>query len=76
MMSCPVSTAWSRPVLSLYCTEHGPSRSAVLSGRITVVAMSKSDQLGRRCTIEMYCSGMHVYLRLSNARACLRNTRA
>jgi hypothetical protein len=47
MMSCLVSAAWSRPVLSLCCTEPDPSRDVVLSDHITVVAMSRSDQLGR-----------------------------
>jgi hypothetical protein len=57
-MSFPTSTAWSRLVLSLCCTESGQSRGAVLSGRITTVAMSGSDQLGMRCTVESNCSGM------------------
>jgi hypothetical protein len=51
MMSCPVSAAWSCPILSLCCTEPDPSRGAVLSSRITTVAMHKSGQLGRRCTV-------------------------
>jgi hypothetical protein len=76
MMSCPMSTAWSCPVLSLCCTEHGMSCDAVLSGHITAVAMSRSGQLGRRCTVGTHCSGMHVCMRFSNARACLGNTRA
>jgi hypothetical protein len=42
MMSCTASAAWSRSVLSLYCTEHGSYHGAVLSGRITDVAMSMS----------------------------------
>jgi hypothetical protein len=46
MISCTTSAAWSRPVLSLYCTEHGPSRGAVLLGHISIVAMSRSGQLG------------------------------
>jgi hypothetical protein len=50
-MSCTTSVAWSCPVLSLCCTEHGPYRGAVLSGHITSVAMSRSDQLGRCCTV-------------------------
>jgi hypothetical protein len=50
MMSCPVFAAWSYPVLSLYCTKHSPSSDAILSGHITAVAMSRSGQLGRRCT--------------------------
>jgi hypothetical protein len=61
MMSCTTSTAWSRLVLSLCCTEHVPSRDAVLSGRITIVAVSSCGQLGRRCTIEPHCSGLHVF---------------
>jgi hypothetical protein len=76
MMSCPVSVALSRPVLSLCCTEHGPSRDAVLSGHITAIAMSKSGQLSRRCTIGTYCSGLHVCRRFSTARACIENTQA
>jgi hypothetical protein len=74
MMSYTTSAAWSRPVLSLCCTEPIPSRGAVLSGRITTILMSKSDQLDRRCTMGMHCSGLHVYRRLSNAQACLKNT--
>jgi hypothetical protein len=66
MMSCTVPTAWSCPVLSLCCTEPGPSRGAVLSGRITTVAMSRSDQLDRRYTVGKHCSGLHVYRPLSN----------
>jgi hypothetical protein len=45
------SAAWSYHVLSLYCTEHDPYHSAVMLGRIISVAMSRSDQLGRRCTV-------------------------
>jgi hypothetical protein len=59
-MSCTASTAWSHPVLSLCCTEHGPYRSAILSGRITSIVISMSGKLGRRCTIEPHCSGLHV----------------
>jgi hypothetical protein len=33
-------------------------RSAVLLDRITTVDMSRSGQLGMRCTIELNCSGM------------------
>jgi hypothetical protein len=76
MMSYTVSAAWSRHVLSLCCTEHGPYRGVVLSGRITFVAMSRSCQLGRRCTVETHYSGLHVCRRFSNARACLENIRA
>jgi hypothetical protein len=46
MMSCTALAAWSRPILSLCCTEHDPYRGAVLSGRITSVVMSRSGQLG------------------------------
>jgi hypothetical protein len=60
MMSCTTLAAWNRPVLSLCCTEHGSSRSAILSGHITTVAMSRSDQVGQRCTIELHCSGLHI----------------
>jgi hypothetical protein len=42
MMSCTVSAACSRHVLSLCCTEYGPYRGAVLSGYITDVAMYRS----------------------------------
>jgi hypothetical protein len=35
-------------------------RGAVLLGHITIVAISRSDQLGRRCTIEPHCSDLHV----------------
>jgi hypothetical protein len=60
MMSCTTSAAWSRYVLSLCCTEHGPSHGAVLSSHITIVVMYMSGQLGRHCTTEMHCSGLHV----------------
>jgi hypothetical protein len=55
-MSCTTTTAWSHHVLSLCCTEHGSSRSVVLLGRITSIAISRSGQLGRRYTIELHCS--------------------
>jgi hypothetical protein len=48
MMSRLVFVAWSRPVLSLCCTEYGPSRDAVLSDHFTTVVMSRSGQLGSR----------------------------
>jgi hypothetical protein len=60
MMSCTALASWSRPVLSLCCTEHGPSCGAVLASHITIVAISRSGQLGRRCTLEPHCSGLHV----------------
>jgi hypothetical protein len=42
MMSCMASTAWSRPVLSLCCTEYGTYHGAILSGHIISIAMSRS----------------------------------
>jgi hypothetical protein len=65
-----------RHVLSLCCTEHVPYHGAVLLDHITSVAMSRSGQLGRRCTVETHYDGIHVFRRFSNARACLGNTRA
>jgi hypothetical protein len=62
MMSCTASAAQSHLVLSLCCTEPGPSCGAVLSGRITIVAMSRSGQLGLRCTIESNCIGLSARL--------------
>jgi hypothetical protein len=35
---------------------------AVLSGHITTVAISRSGQLGLRCTVEPNCSGMSARL--------------
>jgi hypothetical protein len=49
-------------VSSPCCTEHGQRCGAILSGRITTVAMSRSGQLGRRCTIELNCSVMSARL--------------
>jgi hypothetical protein len=62
MMSCTVSAAWSRPVSSPCYTEHGQHYGVVLSGRITTVAMSRSGQLGLRCSVEPNCSGMSARL--------------
>jgi hypothetical protein len=62
MMSYTALAAWSRPVSSPYCTEHGQRHGALLSGRITTVAISRSGQLGRRCIIEPNCSGMSARL--------------
>jgi hypothetical protein len=59
MMSCAESIAWSHPVLSYYCTEHAHQRGVILSSRITAIAMSRSGQLGRRCTITRHCSTSH-----------------
>jgi hypothetical protein len=66
MMSCPVSAAWNRPILSLCCIEPGPSRDAIMSGYITILAMFRSGQLTRHCTVGTHCSGLHVCSRLSN----------
>jgi hypothetical protein len=52
MMSCTASAAWSCLVSSPCCTEYGQRCGVVLSGRITTVAMSRSDRLSWRCTIE------------------------
>jgi hypothetical protein len=62
MMSCMASAAWSHHVSSPCYTEHGQCCGAVLSGRITTVAMFRSDQLGLRCTVEPNCSGMSARL--------------
>jgi hypothetical protein len=50
-MFCTVSAAWTHLILLLCCTKPGSPRGAVLSGRITIVAMSRSGQLGLRCTV-------------------------
>jgi hypothetical protein len=61
-MSCTASAAWSRPISSPCYTEHGQRCGAVLSGRITTIAMSRSGQLGLRCTVEPNCSVMSAHL--------------
>jgi hypothetical protein len=53
---------WSRPVSSPCYTEYDQHCGAVLSGRITTVAMSRSGQLGLRCTVELNCSGLSTRL--------------
>jgi hypothetical protein len=60
LVSDTTSTAWSHPVLSLCCTEHDTYHGAILSGRLNSVAMSKSGQMGRHCTVGSHCSGLHV----------------
>jgi hypothetical protein len=60
MMSCTTSTAWSHLVSSPCYTERGQRCGAVLSGRITIVGMSRSGQLGLRCTVELNRSGMSM----------------
>jgi hypothetical protein len=62
MMSCTTSAAWSHHVSSPCYTEHGQCCGAILSGHITTIAMSRSDQLGLRCTVEPNCSGMSARL--------------
>jgi hypothetical protein len=62
MMSYTASAALSHPVSLSCCTEHGQRCGAVLSGRITTVGMSRSDQLGMRYTIESNCSDMSARL--------------
>jgi hypothetical protein len=57
MMSCTASAAWSHHVSSPCYTEHGQCCGAIMSDRITTVAISKSSQLGLRCSIEPNCSG-------------------
>jgi hypothetical protein len=65
MMSYTASAAWSRPVSSPCYNEHGPRCAAVMSGCITTVAMSRSGQLGLRCTVEPNYSG--IFARLAGA---------
>jgi hypothetical protein len=62
MMSCMASAAWSHPVSSPYYTEHGQRCGGILSGRIMTIAMSRSGQLGLRCTIEPVYSDMSACL--------------
>jgi hypothetical protein len=44
-MSCTTSAVWSRTVSSPCYTEHGQRCGAILSGRITTVAMSRCGLL-------------------------------
>jgi hypothetical protein len=62
MIYCTAPAAWSRPVSSPCYTEHGQRCGAVLSGRITTVAMSRSGQLGLRCSVEPNCSSLSARL--------------
>jgi hypothetical protein len=57
MMSYTASAAWSHRVSSPYYTEHDQRYDVIISGRITTVTMSKSDQLSLRCSVESNCSG-------------------
>jgi hypothetical protein len=62
MMSCTTSAAWSHHVSSPCYTEHDQRCGAVLSGRITTIAISMSGQLGLCCTVELNCSSMSAGL--------------
>jgi hypothetical protein len=62
MMSYLTSAAWSSLVLSLCCTKPDSSRVAILSGRITAVATSRSGQLDLRYTVKPNCSGLSACL--------------
>jgi hypothetical protein len=62
MMSCTASVALSHPVSSPYYTEHGQRCGIIMSGCITTVTMSRSGQLGLRCTAEPNCSGLSARL--------------
>jgi hypothetical protein len=62
MISCTVSAAWSRHVSSPCYTEHGQHCGTVLSDYITTVAISKSGQLGMRCSVEPNYSGLSAHL--------------
>jgi hypothetical protein len=42
--------------------EHGQCCGAILSDRITTVAISRSGQLGLCCTVESNCSGLSARL--------------
>jgi hypothetical protein len=57
-----MSAAWSHHVSSPCYTEYGQCCGAVLSDRITTIAMSRSGQLGLRCTVELNYSGMSARL--------------
>jgi hypothetical protein len=65
MMSCTASAAWSRLISSPCYTEHDQCCGAILSGCITIAAMSRSGQLGLRFAVESNCSGL--YARLADA---------
>jgi hypothetical protein len=62
MMSCTATATWSRPVFSPCYTEHGQRCGVVLSNRITTAVMSRSGQLGLRCSVKPNCSGMSARL--------------
>jgi hypothetical protein len=62
MMSCTASAARSRPVSRPCYTKQGQRCGAILSGRISTVPMSRSGQLGLRCTVEPKCSALSAHL--------------
>jgi hypothetical protein len=62
MMSYTTSAAWSHPVSSPCYTEYGQRCGAIMLGHITTVAMSRSGQLGLRCTVELNCSDLSARL--------------
>jgi hypothetical protein len=66
MMSCTASAAWSRPISSPCYTEHDQHCGVILSSRITTVAMSRSDQLKQRCTVEPNCSDLSTRLTVAS----------
>jgi hypothetical protein len=51
-MSYTVLAVWSHLVLSFCYTEHGQRCGAIMSGRITILAMYRSGQLVLRCIVE------------------------
>jgi hypothetical protein len=65
-MSCTTSAAWSCLVSSPCYTEYGQRCGAILSGRITTVAMFRSGQMGLRCTIELNCSSLSAHLAVTS----------
>jgi hypothetical protein len=75
MMSYTTSAAWSRTVSSPSYTEHDQHCSAVLSGRIATVAISRSGQLGMCCTVEPNSSDLSARLAdASVTRDCVLDT--
>jgi hypothetical protein len=66
MMSCTMSAVWSHPVSSPCYTEHGQRCCVVLSGRITIEAMSRSDQMGLHCTVKLNCSSLIARLAVAS----------
>jgi hypothetical protein len=62
MMSYTTSATWSHHVSSPCYIEHGQRCGALLSDRITTVAMSRSSQLGLRCSVEPNCSDLSARL--------------